>query len=202
MTDGRHRNPTNNPEYFTDAFFHLPHKSCNLRCKKRITMESLNAVEGPAWLLPDLAVWLGEPKRCDQLMGILKQIAEHESLIGASAHLMAVGRKGTDQCGVRLRLKECEIRNWCQDDTTSLVENANDKEVWSKLRDVFPHPYTMSDAVDWVKIANQTKPVTNFAIAVDGKAVGGIGLTLQGDILHRKSAEIGYWLGRHYWGED
>ena len=199
LTDGQHRNPTDNPEYFTDAFFHLPRELQSEVQEAGFTVESLSAVEGPAWLLPDLATWLGEPRRLDLLMGILKQIADHETLIGASAHLMAVGRKGTEQCGVTLRLKRCEIRNWCQDDIASLVENANDKEVSSRLRDIFPYPYTLSDAINWVRIANQTKPVTNFAIVVDGQAVGGIGLTLQGDVS-RKSAEIGYWLGRNYWG--
>jgi len=43
------------------------------------------------------------------------------------------------------------------------------------------------------------QPETNFAIEVDGEAVGGIGLVLHQDI-ERCSAEIGYWLGQDYWG--
>jgi [ribosomal protein S5]-alanine N-acetyltransferase len=42
-------------------------------------------------------------------------------------------------------------------------------------------------------------PMTFFAIAVDGKAVGGIGYTLHQDV-ERISAEIGYWLGTPFWG--
>ena len=41
---------------------------------------------------------------------------------------------------------------------------------------------------------------TNFAIEVDGAAVGGIGLRL-GDDVHRRTAEIGYWLGIKHWGK-
>ena len=37
------------------------------------------------------------------------------------------------------------------------------------------------------------------AIAVDGRAVGGIGFHLQPDV-ERVSAEIGYWLGESFWG--
>ena len=101
---------------------------------------------------------------------------------------------------MKLSLQRCEIREWRQDDVESLVENANDKAVWLQLRDIFPHPYATADAVNWIGIANSTDPITNFAIVVDGKAVGGIGLTIQSDI-QRKSAEIGYWLGRNYWGK-
>jgi RimJ/RimL family protein N-acetyltransferase len=42
-------------------------------------------------------------------------------------------------------------------------------------------------------------PESLFAITVDGKAVGGIGFMLGTDV-ERVSAEIGYWLGRSFWG--
>jgi RimJ/RimL family protein N-acetyltransferase len=42
-------------------------------------------------------------------------------------------------------------------------------------------------------------PSSVFAIEVDGKAVGVIGLTL-GEGERRHSAELGYWLGEPYWG--
>jgi len=42
-------------------------------------------------------------------------------------------------------------------------------------------------------------PETNFAIAVDGAVVGGIGIMQQSDV-HAQSAEFGYWLGQNYWG--
>jgi RimJ/RimL family protein N-acetyltransferase/ubiquinone/menaquinone biosynthesis C-methylase UbiE len=200
LIDGRHRNPTNNTEYFTDAFLHLPDELQSEVQAAGFKIESLCAVEGPAWLLPDLAAWLSDQKRHDLLMGILGQIANHENLIGASAHLIAVGRRMADRPSVSLQLKRCELRNWCRDDIASLVENANDKEVWSNLRDAFPHPYTIANAIEWVATVSTNEPVTHLAIAVDGHAVGGISLTLQGDIS-RKSAEIGYWLGRRHWGK-
>ena len=42
-------------------------------------------------------------------------------------------------------------------------------------------------------------PETQFAIEVEGEAVGGVGLFLQADV-ERYSAEIGYWLGEALWG--
>lgn len=91
------------------------------------------------------------------------------------------------------------IRNWKEGDAVSLQKHANDRDVWLNLRDTFPYPYTLNDAHDWIALAN-IRPVTHFAITVDEKAVGGIGLKpLDGN--HSKSAEIGYWLGRAHWGK-
>ena len=42
-------------------------------------------------------------------------------------------------------------------------------------------------------------PVKVFAIEINGEAAGSIGIFPQSDI-HRKSAEIGYWLSEDYWG--
>jgi [ribosomal protein S5]-alanine N-acetyltransferase len=89
------------------------------------------------------------------------------------------------------------LRQWQEGDEASLVENANNKKIWRNLRDAFPHPYTLTNAVLWIELSRDSK--TNFAIEVDGAAVGDIGLTPQTDLL-RRSIEIGYWLGEPYWG--
>jgi RimJ/RimL family protein N-acetyltransferase len=57
----------------------------------------------------------------------------------------------------------------------------------------------MEHALSWIELSQRVHPVTNFAIVVDGAAVGGIGLILKDDIYSR-SAEIGYWLGEELWG--
>jgi [ribosomal protein S5]-alanine N-acetyltransferase len=90
------------------------------------------------------------------------------------------------------------LRSWQFGDEASLVENANNRKVSINLRDIFPFPYTLADAETWIKIA-ENQPA-NFAIVVDGKAVGGIGVLFKEDIS-RKNAEIGYWLGENYWGQ-
>jgi len=43
-------------------------------------------------------------------------------------------------------------------------------------------------------------PVRVFAIEVNGIPCGSIGLMVQPDI-HRKNAEMGYWLAEPYWGQ-
>ncbi len=100
---------------------------------------------------------------------------------------------------MRLDCGCCVLRPWKEDDETSLVRHANSYEVWRRLRDRFPHPYTRADAEQWIALARQQDPQTHFAIEVNGEAAGGIGLEPGSDI-ERRSAEIGYWLGEALWG--
>jgi RimJ/RimL family protein N-acetyltransferase len=94
----------------------------------------------------------------------------------------------------------CVVRPWQVADVDSLARHANDRGVWLNLRDRFPHPYTRADAEHWIAFAAAQAPQTNFAITVADEAVGGLGLTLHEDV-ERCSAEVGYWLGRAYWGK-
>jgi [ribosomal protein S5]-alanine N-acetyltransferase len=100
---------------------------------------------------------------------------------------------------ISLSLTRCEIRSWQLADVPSLVEHANNRKIWSNLRDRFPSPYRRADGEAFVRAARKMVPETFFAIAVDGTAVGGIGFVMQQDV-ERISAEVGYWLGESYWG--
>jgi RimJ/RimL family protein N-acetyltransferase len=100
---------------------------------------------------------------------------------------------------MRLVLDTCEVRSWEAGDIRSLVEQANNRKIWRNLRDYFPHPYTAADGRRFLKNVRASTPETMFAIAVDRRAVGGIGYVPQKDV-ERVSAEVGYWLGEAYWG--
>lgn len=92
------------------------------------------------------------------------------------------------------------LRRWEPGDAESLVHQANDRGVWLNLRDLFPHPYTLKDAHAWIGLcATQGDPPRNLAIEVEGEIAGGIGLERGADV-YRLSAEVGYWLGRRFWG--
>jgi len=99
---------------------------------------------------------------------------------------------------MELKLARCTLRPWRVGDETSLVRNANNRRVWHNLSRL-PHPYTRQDADAWIARASTHVPVVDFAIVVDGGAVGGIGVELGRDVFLR-SAEVGYWLGEPYWG--
>ena len=100
---------------------------------------------------------------------------------------------------MEIPLSQCVLRPWQSGDEASLVKHANNRNIWRNVRDRFPYPYTMEHALTWIELSKRVQPVTNFAIVVNGAAVGGIGLILKDDIYSR-SAEIGYWLGEEFWG--
>ena len=95
-------------------------------------------------------------------------------------------------------LKRCMIRPWRLDDAESLVKHANNRKVWLGLRDLFPHPYTIQDAQEFLQRATSELPTTKFCIEVNGRAVGGMGIRLGQDV-HRHTATLGYWLGENFW---
>lgn len=101
---------------------------------------------------------------------------------------------------MEIRLTECILRQWSIRDKESLIYYANNRDVWINLRDRFPHPYTLKDADNWLNMVIGVLPLTQFAIEVDNKAVGGIGF-IPNDDVHYIQAEIGYWLGKEYWGK-
>lgn len=90
------------------------------------------------------------------------------------------------------------LRKWKSGDEESLVKNANHFIVWKFLKDSFPHPYTIDNAREWLKVVNSSEREYHMAIDVDGKAVGCIGLVFRDDV-YRCNAELGYWLGPDYW---
>ena len=92
------------------------------------------------------------------------------------------------------------LRPWREGDEPALAKYANNRNIWINLKDVFPHPYTMEDAVAWVQSQKDRDLPTNLAIADADEAIGAIGLRLQGDV-YRRTAEVGYWLGEPFWGQ-
>jgi ubiquinone/menaquinone biosynthesis C-methylase UbiE len=93
LEDGRHHNTTNKSEYFTDAYLQLPDEFENEVKGAGFSIESLSSIEGPAWLLPDLPKWIENAERKNLLMKLMTRIENHRSLLGASAHIMAIARR-------------------------------------------------------------------------------------------------------------
>jgi ribosomal-protein-alanine N-acetyltransferase len=96
-------------------------------------------------------------------------------------------------------IRGCVLRPWMPADKPSLVAHANNHRVWRNLADVFPHPYTDSDADHWLSLANSPSRDIKFAIEVDGAAVGGIGARA-GEGIFVRTANFGYWLAEPLWG--
>ncbi|WP_218037008.1 GNAT family N-acetyltransferase [Spirosoma sp. KUDC1026] len=93
-----------------------------------------------------------------------------------------------------------DLRPWTKNDLGSLVRYANNRHIAQNMTDKFPHPYTETDGLSFIDFATADSPIHLFAIDVDTEAVGGIGIHPQTDI-HRKNAELGYWLAEPFWGK-
>lgn len=92
------------------------------------------------------------------------------------------------------------LRGWQLTDEDALVKYANNPRVSANLFDIFPYPYTISDARKWIGSQQGVEQPAFFAIEINGEAVGGIGISLKADV-YRRGANIGYWLGEPFWGK-
>jgi len=95
---------------------------------------------------------------------------------------------------------EVALRPLRDDDNVVLTELANNRKIADNLRDVFPHPYTVENAIFFINLTKQESPQLTFAIEYKGGLCGIAGLLKHADI-YRNTAEIGYWIGEPYWNK-
>ena len=94
------------------------------------------------------------------------------------------------------------LRPWREADAAACAALADDEGVAANLRDVFPHPYAEQDARDFIALCLAADPdeMLSCVVEVDGAFAGSVSLTRGADVA-RKSAELGYWFGRPFWGK-
>ena len=93
----------------------------------------------------------------------------------------------------RLVIKSPEI-----DDKVELTQLINDYDVVQWLSTI-PFPYTIGDAENFIERSQEKilkQESYNFMIFQNNKLLGGIALTE----FNGPSCELGYWLGKQYWG--
>ena len=93
LGEGQHRNPGGRPGWFTTAYFH---RSAELReeaGEAGLVVDGLYGIEGPASAMPDLDAWLEDPARRAKLLDAVRRVEAEPELLGASAHLLLVGRR-------------------------------------------------------------------------------------------------------------
>jgi ubiquinone/menaquinone biosynthesis C-methylase UbiE len=93
LEDGQHRNPTSNPVYFTDAFFHQPGELWQEFLAAGFQIVELVAIEGPGWLARDFDRLWSNPLQRERLLAAVRRVEREPPVLGASPHLMAIGRK-------------------------------------------------------------------------------------------------------------
>jgi ubiquinone/menaquinone biosynthesis C-methylase UbiE len=94
LREGVHRNPdpTGRPEWFTTAYFHRPAELAAEVREAGFALEALVAVEGVGAFLRDSAAWLDDPDLRGRLMRAIARVESEPSLLGASPHVLAIGR--------------------------------------------------------------------------------------------------------------
>jgi SAM-dependent methyltransferase len=93
LTDGQHRNPTGEPNFFTTAFFHRPEGLREEVVEAGYSVIELVGIEGPAWLACDFEARWADPIRRERLLTWTRKVEHEAELSGLSPHLLIVGRK-------------------------------------------------------------------------------------------------------------
>lgn len=93
LTDGKHRNPTGNLYYFTDAYFHRVEELVAELIEAGFHHEKTLALEGPGGWLQNFDAWWNDAARRERLLNLLRKLESEPSLIGISAHIMGIARK-------------------------------------------------------------------------------------------------------------
>ena len=90
LDSGQHRNTTNNPLYFTTAYFHRPDELATELEEAGFSGIHVLAIEGPAWSTSKFSEAWSDPVQREKLLRFLSVIESEPSIQGASAHLIAV----------------------------------------------------------------------------------------------------------------
>ena len=99
-----------------------------------------------------------------------------------------------------LKTKRLYLRPWQETDAESLYEYAKDPEVGP------PAGWPTHTGVENSReiIRNVLSAPETYAVCLNGRAVGSVGLKLKGytDMTDREDeCELGYWIGKPFWGQ-
>jgi len=92
LRDGQHRNPSERPHYFTTAYFHHPEGLRDEAEEAGLEVIDLVGVEGLAGWMNGLAEQWETDEGREAILFSARAVESEESLLGLSAHLLAVTR--------------------------------------------------------------------------------------------------------------
>lgn len=101
---------------------------------------------------------------------------------------------------IKLIGKQIILRRFRKIDAEDIKKNINDEAIVRYTTNI-PHPYSIKDAYDFFrKLKKNREKEIAFGVVLKStnKVVGGISL-MKIDCAN-KNAELGYWLGKNYWG--
>ncbi len=97
---------------------------------------------------------------------------------------------------------KAEIREWKISDAKDLADVLSNSKIHDNLRDGLPFPYTEKDAGLYISSMLQadSNDAFAFAVAFENKVIGSVGV-FRKDNIHRRTAEIGYYIAEEYWNK-
>ncbi len=96
LREGQHRNPQQKPGWFTTAYFHHPEDLAQEVRAAGFLLDGVLAVEGLGGLVPDFEARWQDAQRRQQLLDATARIEREPSLLGVSAHLLALARRAAE----------------------------------------------------------------------------------------------------------
>ena len=99
-----------------------------------------------------------------------------------------------------IKSKNFILRPYKKEDEKSLIKNINDKDIYKNTLKI-PYPYKPKHAKQWIAhcknlAKKKRKTEVVFAIDINSSVIGNTSLMN----IDNHKAEIGYWLGKKYWG--
>lgn len=97
---GHHENDTGRPEIFTTAYFHRPEEVGEELIEAGLELLELVAIEGPGAFVPEFAAAWQDADLREGILEALRLVEREPTLLGASPHLLAIGRVAHGKVGV------------------------------------------------------------------------------------------------------
>lgn len=93
LETGYHRNPTENLDYFTDAYLHRPEDLRAEVVEAGFQHQTTLAVQGPTWLFKSVENYWLDPDQRAVVLDLIRKVEAEPSILGMSSHILAIGTK-------------------------------------------------------------------------------------------------------------